>query len=97
MPVTRAIVSAMPVVSAPSNTMLEASVDRDVVANGYVTEMDYPEHGRRVKVHGTPWQFSETPAKIGRAPKLGEHNDDVLGRLGYSAADIAALKERKSI
>jgi crotonobetainyl-CoA:carnitine CoA-transferase CaiB-like acyl-CoA transferase len=85
------------IVSAPINTMLEAAVDPDVVANGYVAEMDYPEHGRRLKVHGTPWKFSETPAKIGVAPKLGEHNDEVLASLGYSKADIAGLRERKAI
>jgi len=82
------------IVSAPINTMLEAAVDPDVVANGYVTEVDYPEHGKRLKVHGSPWQFSETPAKIGHAPKLGEHNAEVLEALGYSTSDIAGLKER---
>jgi crotonobetainyl-CoA:carnitine CoA-transferase CaiB-like acyl-CoA transferase len=85
------------IVSAPINTMLEAAVDPDVVANGYVAEMDYPEYGKRLKVHGTPWKFSETPAKIGVAPKLGEHNEEVLAGLGYSKADIAGLKERKAI
>jgi crotonobetainyl-CoA:carnitine CoA-transferase CaiB-like acyl-CoA transferase len=85
------------IVSAPINTMLEAAVDPDVVANGYVTEVDYPSHGKRLKVHGTPWQFSETPAEIGVAPGLGEHNEEVLGSLGYSPADIAALKSRKVI
>ena len=85
------------IVSAPINTMLEAAVDPDVVANGYVAEMDYPEHGKRLKVHGTPWKFSETPAKIGVAPKLGEHNDEVLTSLGYSQADIAGFRERKAI
>ncbi|MGE0769344.1 MAG: CaiB/BaiF CoA transferase family protein [Hyphomicrobiaceae bacterium] len=82
------------IVSAPINTMLEAAVDPDVVANGYVAEMDYAEHGTRLKVHGTPWKFSETPAHIGRAPKLGEHNAEVLQALGYSAADIASLTQR---
>ncbi len=85
------------IVSAPINTMLEASVDPDVVANGYVTEIDYPKHGKRLKVHGSPWQFSETPAVIGVAPELGEHNEEVLGRLGYSRTEIAGLKARKII
>ena len=67
------------IVSAPINTLLEASNDPDVVANGYVTEIDYPKHGKRLKVHGTPWQFSETPAQIGIAPELGADNDEVLG------------------
>lgn len=85
------------IVSAPINTMLESAVDPDVVANGYVTEIDYPEYGKRLKVHGTPWAFSETPAKIGHAPKLGAHNEEVLTSLGYGRADIAALKEKKAI
>jgi len=85
------------VVSAPINTLLEASNDPDVVANGYVTEVEYPEYGKKLKVHGTPWQFSETPAKIGVAPKLGEHNDALLAELGYTEADIQGLRERKVI
>ncbi len=82
------------IVSAPINTMLEASNDPDVLANGYVTHVDYPKYGKKLKVHGTPWQFSETPAKPGIAPELGEHNDAVLGELGYSAADIGDLRAR---
>jgi crotonobetainyl-CoA:carnitine CoA-transferase CaiB-like acyl-CoA transferase len=35
--------------------------------------------------------------QIGIAPELGQHNDEVLGRLGYSAAKIANLRERKII
>ncbi len=85
------------IVSAPINTMLEAVADPDVIANNYVAEVDYPKYGKRLKVHGTPWQFSETPAKIGIAPELGEHNGEVLGALGYSTAEIAAFKARKVI
>ncbi|HEU0058753.1 MAG TPA: CaiB/BaiF CoA-transferase family protein [Hyphomicrobiaceae bacterium] len=88
---------AADIVSAPINTMLEAAADPDVLANGYVTEVDYPEHGKRLRVHGTPWQFSETPAKIGIAPDLGQHNDEVLTSLGYGTADIQGFRERKII
>src|SRR5215510_12160258 len=85
------------IVSAPINTLLEASNDPDVIANGYVTHVDYPKYGKKLKVHGTPWQFSETPAKPGIAPELGEHNQAVLCELGYSAAEIKELKTRKVI
>src|SRR3954452_5215151 len=88
---------AADIVSAPINTLLEASNDPDVLANGYVAEVDYPRHGKTLKVHGTPWQFSETPARIGIAPELGAHNQDVLAELGYSPAQIADLRERKII
>ena len=84
------------IVAAPINTLLEASNDPDVLANGYVTHVDHPKHGR-LTVHGSPWQFSETPAKAGIAPDLGQHNDAVLGELGYSAADVADLRARKII
>ena len=66
-----------------------------MLANGYVTEVDYPKHGKRLKVHGTPWHFSETPAKIGTAPELGADNDSVLARLGYSAGQIRDFRVRK--
>lgn len=82
------------IVSAPINTMLEASNDPDVIANGYVTHVDYPKYGRKLKVHGTPWQFSETPARPGIAPELGEHNEAVLGELGYGPDRIGELRRR---
>ena len=77
--------------------MLEASNDPDVLANGYVTEIDYPKHGKRLKVHGSPWHFSETPAQIGVAPEPGAHNDGILADLGYSAAQIRDFRDREII
>jgi len=85
------------IVAAPINTLLEASNDPDVVANGYVAEVEYAKYGKRLKVHGSPWQFSETPAQIGIAPELGADNDAVLAEIGYTPAQIADLRERKII
>jgi len=48
-------------------------------------------------VHGTPWRFSETPARVGIAPELGAQNDAVLAGLGYSAEQIGDLRQRKII
>src|SRR5260370_28523701 len=88
---------AADIVAAPINTLLEASNDPDVLANGYITEIDYKKHGERLKVHGSPWNFSETPAQVGIAPELGADNDEILARVGYSAAQIADLRQRKII
>jgi crotonobetainyl-CoA:carnitine CoA-transferase CaiB-like acyl-CoA transferase len=85
------------IVAAPINTLLEAADDPDVLANGYVTEVAYPKHGKRLKVHGSPWHFSETPARIGVAPDLGADTDEVLGVLGYGSAAIQTLRERKIV
>jgi crotonobetainyl-CoA:carnitine CoA-transferase CaiB-like acyl-CoA transferase len=88
---------AADIVSAPINTLLEASNDPDVLANGYLTEVEYPAYGKTLKVHGSPWHFSETPARAGIAPELGADNDKVLGGLGYSPAQIDDLRQRKVI
>jgi formyl-CoA transferase len=39
--------------------------------------------------------LARVPAR--RAPEHGEHNDDVLAQLGFSAGDIAQLREQKVI
>src|SRR5579872_4084563 len=52
---------AADIVAAPINTLLEAASDPDVLANGYVREIDYPKYGKRLRIHGSPWHFSETP------------------------------------
>ena len=88
---------AADIVSAPINTLLEASNDADVLANGYVTEVEYKKYGKKLKVHGSPWNFSETPAQIGIAPELGQHNDAVLREIGYSAQEIQGFRDRKVI
>ncbi|HEY3909135.1 MAG TPA: CoA transferase [Stellaceae bacterium] len=88
---------AADIVSAPINTLLEAADDPDVLANGYVTEVDYPMHGKRLKVHGSPWHFSETPPRIGVAPELGADNDKVLAELGYTAAQVQDFRDKKII
>ncbi|MFH1604560.1 MAG: CoA transferase, partial [Pseudomonadota bacterium] len=91
------ILRAADIVSAPTNTLLEASNDPDVLANGYVTEVEYPKYGKKFKVHGSPWLFSETPVQIGIAPELGQHNVPILTGIGYSEAQIQDFKERKII
>ena len=84
-------------ISTHVNTMLEASNDPNLKENNYVTEVWYPELNKNMKVHGTPWKFSKTPANIKRAPKLGEHNSELLNKLGYSEKDIQKLIEDKII
>ena len=91
------ILRAADIVSAPVNTLLEASNDPDVLANGYIEEVEYSEIGETLKVHGSPWLFSETPAKLGTAPKLGEHNVEILTGLGYNDAEISALRAQEII
>jgi crotonobetainyl-CoA:carnitine CoA-transferase CaiB-like acyl-CoA transferase len=51
-----------------------------------------------VEVFGQAIELSRTPWSIRSAtPEPGEHTDAVLGELGYGAADIAALREKKVV
>jgi crotonobetainyl-CoA:carnitine CoA-transferase CaiB-like acyl-CoA transferase len=84
-------------ISTHVNTMLEASNDPNIVENNYVAEVWYPELNKKMKVHGTPWKFSKTPANIKRAPKLGEHNRDILSKLGYNEDEIKDLTNNNII
>ncbi len=84
-------------ISTHVNTMLEASNDPNIKENNYVTEVWYPELNKNMKVHGTPWKFSKTPANIKRAPKLGEHNTEILSGLGYTKDEIKGFKDDKII
>ena len=84
-------------ISTHVNTMLEASNDPNIKENNYVTEVWYPELNKNMKVHGTPWKFSKTPANIKRAPKLGEHNTEILSGLGYTKDEIEGFKDDKII
>ena len=84
------------IICAPINTVLEASRDPDVIANKYVIEVDHPKIGK-IKEVGFPWKFSRFTPQAGIAPELGEHNLEILHRLGYSDAEISELKKEKVI
>ncbi|MGQ4810381.1 Acetyl-CoA:oxalate CoA-transferase [Candidatus Entotheonellaceae bacterium PAL068K] len=52
-------------------------------------EVDHPKAGR-MTITNTPLKLSQTPGRVRLpAPTLGQHTDEILGRLGYDAATIA--------
>jgi len=60
----------------------EAFEDLHFVARGFQTPVEHPELGRTVRYPGAPYRFEKTPWRISRrAPRLGEHTDEVFGEL----------------
>ncbi len=58
----------------------EAFEDEHFVARGFQVPVEHTELGRSVRYPGAPYKMSATPWRISRrAPKLGEHNAEVLG------------------
>lgn len=75
----------------------------DVVANphtrarGAVVEVDYPGLGL-VKSANNPIKLSDAPLEVRRkSPMVGEHTIEIMRELGYSDADIAALKVSNAV
>jgi crotonobetainyl-CoA:carnitine CoA-transferase CaiB-like acyl-CoA transferase len=63
-----------------------------VLAMEILEEYGHPKAGR-LRQSRAAARFSQTPPAIRRgAPVLGEHTDQVLGEIGYSAAEIADLR-----
>ena len=84
--------------SGPINTIQDVFSHPQANARGFEVEADHPTAGR-VCLPGFPYKMSQTPAEMHRHPPLlGEHTEEVLtGLLGYSAEEVALLKERKVV
>ena len=64
--------------------------DAQLAARKYFVELPVAESVPRL-FSGVPLQFSNALARAFAAPRLGEHNAEILGELGYDAAAIAKL------
>lgn len=72
---------------------LEAAVDPQTVANGYIQDCR-TESGTPFQLVAAPVQFDEEPAAPARAPEFNEHGDDILAGIGFDQDAIMDLKIR---
>ena len=74
-------------------TVAEAAEHPHLAARGYVVEVEHPVLGR-VRDLGAPFVLPASPGGPSRpAPRLGEHNAEILGeRLGLGAEELARLR-----
>ena len=82
----------------PTGAVMDAadlSTDPHLRKRGMFVELEHPVRGRFV-MPGWPVKMSGSHVPVQPAPLLGEHNEEVLGELlGYSAAEVAALREER--
>jgi alpha-methylacyl-CoA racemase len=77
---------------------LDEALDSELVrAREMVVEVDQPGTDG-VRMLGVPVKLSRTPgAPAGPGPALGQHTDEVLRALGYSAGDLSSLRESGAV
>jgi crotonobetainyl-CoA:carnitine CoA-transferase CaiB-like acyl-CoA transferase len=84
--------------AGPVLTPQQALDDPQVAAMGDLHDVDVPGAPAPAPIMGAPFSLSKTPGTLRhRAPLLGEHTDEVLGSIGYSAEQLDALREQRVI
>jgi crotonobetainyl-CoA:carnitine CoA-transferase CaiB-like acyl-CoA transferase len=81
--------------SGPIYTPQQALDDPQVAAMKFLHAIaEFPGLHRPVPISGLPFELSATPGILPhRPPRLGEHTDVMLAELGYTAMQIAALRQ----
>jgi formyl-CoA transferase len=81
---------------APVLSMKELANSPDLRKSGSIVEVDHKVRGKYLTI-GSPIKFSDLEIEVGPSPVLGEHTNEVLTDLGYSADDIAKLHAAKAV
>jgi crotonobetainyl-CoA:carnitine CoA-transferase CaiB-like acyl-CoA transferase len=91
------ILQEVDICAAPVYALDEALADPQNVAREMVIEVDHPELGK-IRQVGIGPKLSDTPGKVrSTASRPGQHTDEVLSSLGYSAEQMASMREAGAI
>jgi crotonobetainyl-CoA:carnitine CoA-transferase CaiB-like acyl-CoA transferase len=73
------------IAASPVCTVLDLIEDPQLIARGFLTQLDHPQFGHIIWPVGAIASLRKTG--LSPAPKLGQHNGEILAELGYSPAE----------
>jgi benzylsuccinate CoA-transferase BbsE subunit len=77
---------------APINTSADILGSEQLAHREYFVRVPHPCRAEPLLMPGAPYRLSRTPWRIARpAPRLGEHNAEVLGAAGVGRGELAQL------
>jgi formyl-CoA transferase len=83
--------------AGPIYAINEVFADPQVKHLGIAQSVEHPALGR-IELVGQAVSLSRTPSRLATAsPDPGEHTEAILGELGYSDSEIAALRDRRIV
>src|SRR5450631_2346139 len=78
----------------PVHAVADVFSDPQIQSQQMVMNVEQPGHGL-IRMLGFPMKFTGTPCTVRRpAPDLGQHSDEVLAELGFSAEQCRALRDQ---
>jgi len=77
------------------NDLFGKTLHPQVEATGVIERVPHPDGGD-IRAVITPWarQGSLGISRHAAAPRLGQHTDEVMKSIGYSEADVEALRRK---
>jgi formyl-CoA transferase len=90
------ICNAVDIPVGPILSMKEIAEEPSLRQTGTVVEVDHPTRGKYLTV-GNPVKMSDSITEVKRSPLLGEHTEEILKLVGYSAREVDDIKTSGAI
>ena len=98
---SKEVLEAMEEARLPAGPILspqEVLDDPHIAAKGLFQPVEYPGLDMPAPLMKTPVELSATPGEIrSRPPTLGEHTDQIMKELGYTAEEVSELREKRVV
>ena len=98
---TKEVLDALDEARIPCGPVLSAKQvlqDPHIKAIYFLQDMNFPGLKKPIPINTTPVKLSQTPGTIRqRTAELGEHTDEILNRLGYTADKISEMRNARVV